>query len=161
MPATVGSIRAGTLFNAIPDNAVVMGTLRAARLVDIEAVQKRMQAVVNGMAQATGCEIDLEIVHACPSTDNDPALVGMIAGAARDRLGNDAVEWLEVGSLGGEDFAFYQELIPGAMFRLGSALDDSRPRRPLHSSLFDVNERAIAEGAKLMTVCALRAAAME
>ena len=71
----------------------------------------------------------------------------------------DAVEWLEVPSLGGEDFAHYQELIPGAIVRLGAALADPRARYPLHSSHFDVNEDALAVGADVLGWSALRLAA--
>jgi len=156
---TVASIEAGSSINAIPDRAVIGGTLRAARVQDIEAVQKRMEAVAAGIATATGCEIHLEFPHACPATDNDARLVEVFADVAAERFGLEAVEWMEVPSLGGEDFAFYQELIPGAMIRLGTALADSRARRPLHSSRFDIDEAALAVGAKIMTAACLRIAA--
>jgi amidohydrolase len=157
---TVASIHSGSTFNAIPDGAEVCGTLRAARVEEMEAVQRRMDAVVDGVGKATGCDIELEFVHACPPTDNDPRLVRIMVGAANDVLGAESVRWLEVPSLGGEDFAFYQELIPGAFVRLGAAhRGDGRPRRPLHSSLFDVDESIIPAGAKVMSVAALRLAA--
>ena len=132
---TVASITAGHAFNAIPDRATITGTLRAARVSDIEAVRDRMRAVVTGVAEATGCDISLEFVATNPPTDNDPRVVDTIAAAGRDLLGPTAVHRIEVPSLGAEDFAFYQELIPGAMVRLG----DRAQRRafhgcPLHSS---------------------------
>jgi amidohydrolase len=156
---TVASIQAGNSFNAIPDEATLAGTLRAARLVDLESVQRRMDAVVSGTGQATGCDIELEFKHSCPATDNDPRLVQAIAVSADEALGAGSAEWLDVPSLGGEDFAYYQELIPGAIVRIGAALEDARARRPLHSSLFDVDERAIVAGGKLILASLLRLAA--
>jgi amidohydrolase len=155
---TVASVQSGVSVNAIPDHAVIQGTMRASRLVDLEAVQRRMQAVVNGAADATGCDITLEFHHSCPATDNDSDVIDAMAGATQAIIGPEAVQWLDVPSLGGEDFAFYQELIPGAMVRLGAALPDVRARRPLHSSLFDVDEGCLLIGAKALTWSALRLA---
>jgi len=155
---TVASIQSGMSCNAIPDRAVIQGTMRASRLVDLEAVQRRMQAVVNGAADATGCDITLEFHHSCPATDNDGRVIDAMAKATTEIIGPDAVEWLEVPSLGGEDFAFYQELIPGAMLRLGAGLPDTRARRPLHSSLFDVDENCLLVGTKALAWSALQLA---
>lgn len=156
---TVGSIHSGAAANVIPDEAVVSGTLRATRSQDAEAVAKRMQAVLEGVAASTGCNLDMEISHDCPPTNNDPALVDHVVAAAADLLGPNGVQWIELPSMGGEDFAFYQEQIPGVFLRLGAALADGRPRRPLHSSLFDINEASLAIGAKLMTRAGLSLAA--
>jgi len=155
---SVSSIQSGASFNAIPDHAIIRGTLRAARLVDLEAVQKRMSAIVAGVAESTGCEVELNFLHSCPATDNDPVIIETLEAAVLEVLGPEGVEWLEVPSLGGEDFAFYQELIPGAMARLGAALPEPRARRPLHSSLFDVDERSLVIGARVLSWWALKMA---
>jgi len=155
---TVTTIQAGSAVNAISDLAIVCGTLRAARLRDLEAVQKRMESVVEGAAEATGCEIALEFLHACPATDNEPRTIDTFARSVEELYGPESAVWLEVPSLGGEDFAFYQELIPGAIVRLGAAPEDPRARRPLHSSLFDINEDALVVGTKVLGLTALRMA---
>ncbi|MBT8485068.1 MAG: amidohydrolase [Phycisphaerales bacterium] len=156
---TVASIHTGMARNAIPDAATIFGTLRAARVEELEAVQKRMHAVAEGMERATGCDIDLDFHHACPATRNDEIVTRRFAAVAADRLGVDRVQWLEVPSLGGEDFAFYQELVPGSIIRLGAAMPDARARRPLHSSLFDIDEGALTVGAKVLTAASLDLAA--
>ncbi|MHC5114540.1 MAG: M20 metallopeptidase family protein [Planctomycetota bacterium] len=155
---TVASIQGGSSFNAIPDQATIAGTLRAARLSDLEAVQKRMESVAKGVAESTSCEITLEFLNSAPATDNDPEVIQAFADVGVSVLGPEQVHWLDVPSLGGEDFAFYQELIPGAIIRLGAAMEDMRSRRPLHSSLFDIHEGALAVGAKVMTLAGLHLA---
>ena len=155
---TVASINAGSSFNAIPDEAEVRGTLRTSRLQDLDAVQKKMEAVVRGVAEATGCEIVMEFPQYAPPTNNDGAVIDTMAKAATDLLGPKGVQWLDVPSLGAEDFAFFQERIPGAIVRLGAAVPDPAQRRPLHSSLFDIDERAITIGAKFLARSALMAA---
>jgi amidohydrolase len=153
----VSSIESGSSYNAIPDVAVIRGTVRAARLEDLDSVQRRMTSVVAGAAEATGCEIELDFVHACPATDNDPTLVDMLEEAVIDTIGPEAPVWLDVPSLGGEDFAFYQEVIPGAIVRLGAG-GDPKLRRPLHSSLFDIDERCLEIGTTALVGWALRLA---
>jgi amidohydrolase len=117
-----------------------------------------MKAIVEGVAKSTGCALELRCSHFCPPTDNDPAVVDEVAAAARELLGDGGVHWIELTSMGGEDFAFYQERVPGAFVRLGAAMADPRARRPLHSSTFDINEAALPVGAKLLVRAALRLA---
>jgi len=155
---TVGSIIGGTAANAIPDEAVMKGTLRSAHLEDMELVQRRMEHIVEGVREATGCEIDIRVPYHAPPTDNDGRLIEVIADAAGELLGPANVEWIEQASLGAEDFAFYQELIPGAIVRLGTAGPDAQTRWPLHSPRFDIDERALNLGVKLLLRSALRLA---
>ena len=156
---TVASISAGSSFNAIPDEAEMRGTLRTARIEDLAAVERKMEAIVAGVSVATGCEVTMDFPQYAPATNNDPAIIDTMAAAATDLLGVEGVQWLDVPSLGAEDFAFFQEKIPGAIVRLGAALPDPKQRRPLHSSMFDIDERALAIGAKFLARSALMAAA--
>lgn len=155
----VASVNAGSSFNGIPDEATLQGTLRTSRLEDLEAVQKKMNAVIKGVAEMTGCEITMDFPVYAPPTDNDGALIDLMAAAATSFLGPGGVQWIDVPSLGAEDFAFFQEIIPGAIVRLGAAMKDPKQRRALHSSMFDINEAALGIGAKLMARSALMAAA--
>jgi amidohydrolase len=155
---TIGSIHAGSAPNAIPDDAVVAGTLRTLREDDLRLIQQRMEEIRAAVAQASGCDIELSFGSYCPATNNDARLVDLVEHSARQAFGHDAVQWIDLPSMGGEDFAFYQELIPGAIIRLGAALRDERKRRPLHSSLFDVDETALTVGGRLMARWALDAA---
>ncbi len=150
LAVTVASIKSGEAFNAIPDEALISGTIRCARVDDMQAVQNKLDMIVRGMKETIGCEITVEYPFACPPTDNHPELVGRVAHVAAEMLGPEHVHWIDVPSMGGEDFAFYQELIPGVLVRLGAALSDPRRRRPLHSSHFDIDESALAIGARLL-----------
>jgi amidohydrolase len=155
---TVASINAGSSFNAIPDEAEIKGTLRTSRLDDLEAVQKKMFAVIKGVAEATGCDISMEFPQYAPPTDNNSQIIDTMAAAATQLLGPSGVQWLDVPSLGAEDFAFFQEIIPGAIVRLGAGVENKQHRRPLHSSMFDIDERALAIGTKFMLRSALMTA---
>jgi amidohydrolase len=118
-----------------------------------------MDAIVKGVAEATGCDIVMDFPQYAPPTDNHAQIIDVMASAATELLGPSGALWLDVPSLGAEDFAFFQELIPGAIVRLGAAMPDPKHRRPLHSSMFDINEAALGIGAKFMTRSALMTAA--
>jgi len=156
---TVGAVHAGLAFNAIPDKAVIRGTLRTARLEDEQAVERKMLAVLKGVELATGCTIKIEFPVNAPATNNDAGLIEIMAASAKDLLGPDSLRWLDVPSLGAEDFAFFQQKVPGAIVRLGAAMPDPAKRMPLHSSYFDIDERTLAIGAKFIMRSALNAAA--
>jgi amidohydrolase len=80
----------------------------------------------------------------------------VIAGAAGAALGPDRVIEAEI-SMGGEDFACYLEHVPGAMIRLGTGVPGSDQRLDIHQSGFDVDERAIGYGVRVMVHTALAA----
>ncbi len=158
---TVASLNAGHAFNAIPDHAIIRGTLRTARVEDLQAVEARMWNIIKGVEQATGCQITMTSPVYAPPTNNDASIIELMNVAATNLLihGGAGVKWMDVPSLGAEDFAFFQEVVPGAIVRLGAALPDVEARKPLHSSLFDIDERCIAIGAKFLARSALLAAA--
>lgn len=148
---TVSSINAGASFNAIPDEAIICGTLRASRNHDMLTVQGQMEAVLRGVSEFTGCTTSLDFDFDAPATNNHPQVTDYLAAVARSITeSEEAVVWIDLPSMGGEDFAFYQELIPGAMARLGVAVED-QSYRPLHSSHFDVDERCLPLGARFLT----------
>ncbi len=83
-----------------------------------------------------------------PAVINDKDLVDLLANSAADVLSPAAIEWIDQPSMGSEDFSYYLDLIPGAMFRLGVA-GEQVGHAPLHTSTFDIDQHAIAVGCKL------------
>jgi len=154
----VAAFHAGTAYNAIPETAVIGGTIRTTRQVDLDLVTKCMRAVARGVAESTGTRVDLDFKQYVPPTNNDATLIDLMASAARDVLGDDGVQWIDVPSLGAEDFAFYQTSVPGAIVRLGAAMPDVTQRRPLHNSRFDIDERSLHIGAAVLARTAILAA---
>ena len=91
-----------------------------------------------------------------PPVINDRMATAVIAGAAGAALGPERVVEAEI-SMGGEDFAFYLEHVPGAMIRLGVGVPGSDTKLDLHQSAFDVDERGIGYGVRVMVHTALAA----
>ena len=150
-----GAVRAGDAGNAIPQEGHAKGTIRVldrdAWLVLPELLPQLVSAAVAG----TGVQATVDYVRGVPPVVNDRAATGLIAGAAVAALGPDHVVEAEV-SMGGEDFAFYLDQVPGAMIRLGVGRPDGVPA-DLHQSGFDVDERAIEHGVRVFVHTALAA----
>ncbi|MEE2719096.1 MAG: amidohydrolase [Planctomycetota bacterium] len=158
---TVTSIHAGQAFNAIPDSAEIWGTLRTSRDEDEQNVRARLHDVLRGIATTTGCTINIEFPYASPATNNDREVIERLWAAGEAALGKDRVTLVEMPSLGGEDFAYYQQVVPGAMVRLGTAFQDPNARVPLHAPDFDINESSLVAGVRFLCRAAIRSVVPE
>jgi amidohydrolase len=144
-----GHVNAGTAANAIPDEGVVEGTVRC---LDAE-VWSSAVALIEDLAQSVtapyGVTAKVEYLSAVPPTVNEASSTAMIASAAAAALGPDAVTETPQ-SLGGEDFAWYLHLAPGAMARLGTRTPGTLTAGDLHQPTFDIDERAIGTGIRVL-----------
>jgi amidohydrolase len=151
-----GRVNAGAAANAIPDDGIVEGTVRC---LDDEAWHQApdlLKALIDSVASAYGVVADLSYVRNVPPTVNEAISTAMVEAAADRVLGSDAVVAAPQ-SLGGEDFAWYLESIPGALARLGTRTPGSGADFDIHQPAFDVDERAIGVGVRLMVATALTA----
>jgi len=90
---------------------------------------------------------------------NDRLKTAIIAGAAGAALGPERIVEAEI-SMGGEDFAFYLDQVPGSMVRLGCATPGATSKVDIHQSTFDADEHCIAHGVRVMVHTALAGLAM-
>jgi amidohydrolase len=146
---TFGAIHGGGSANVIPERVDLLGTVRTLSWTAAVRVEERLRQIGGGVAEATGTEIDIRLDRGTDAVVNDPAVTAVCALAAAEVVGPDHVLAIPLPSMGGEDFAAYLAHAPGCMMRLGVASDD-RPRQSLHSAYFDVDERALAIGAKIL-----------
>jgi len=152
---TIGQIHGGDSHNVIPDHVTLNGTLRSADAKVREHAIEHIQQLARGLATASGTRIDVRFKHGPPAVFNDSQMTGHIRFAATQLIGEQNVQSIDRPSMGGEDFANYITHVPGAMFRLGCAPPgESAP--PLHSPHFDLDERALAIGAKILARTAVR-----
>jgi amidohydrolase len=150
-----GRVNAGNAPNAIPDEGVVEGTIRC---LDDEAWRRAPEIIrelIDSVASAYGVHTELKYERNVPPTINDNVSAEMFTVAGTGVLGLDGVVDTPQ-SLGGEDFAWYLEKIPGALARLGTRVP-GEDGFDLHQPAFDVDERAIAIGIRVMAATALTA----
>jgi amidohydrolase len=147
-----GQIHGGQNSNVIPEEVLLSGTIRTLDPEVREKTIQRVRTLAEGIEQVTGTRIEVVFEHGSPSVVNDAELNRLVSHEATDLLGAEQVQKIPRPSMGSEDFAAYLEHIPGAMFRLGAAGDDP-PWPGLHTPMFDVDERCLAVGAKILARC--------
>lgn len=154
---TFGAIAGGTSGNVIPDKVVLRGTLRTMGKATATRLRDRLTLIALGVEQATGARIELSFGHETDAVVNDPAVTDKCIHAAEDVVGRDGVERLALPSMGGEDFSGYLDRVPGCLLRLGVAGHEGWPA--LHSPEFDIDERALVLGARILARSAVLLAA--
>jgi amidohydrolase len=150
-----GRVSAGSAANAIPDDGIAEGTVRCLDDDAWQAAPDMLKALIDSVASAYGVLAELSYVRNVPPTVNEAVSAAMLSAAAQQALGADAVASTPQ-SLGGEDFAWYLESIPGAYARLGTRGPGSA-EFDIHQATFDVDERAIGVGIRLQVHTALTA----
>jgi amidohydrolase len=144
-----GQIHGGQNANVIPEQVTLEGTLRTLSQKVRERTISNIGTIVDGIERITGTRIELSYDVGTPSVDNDTELTELVGKVARNVLGPAQVATMPRPSMGSEDFAAYLQLVPGTMFRLGCA-GERLPWPGLHTPTFDVDEKCIAVGAKIL-----------
>jgi amidohydrolase len=151
-----GQISAGSAANAIPGEGVAAGTVRCLDDEAWHAAPALVEGLLQSVAAAYGVTAELSYLRNVPPTVNEAVSADMIAAAAASVLGAEAVAHTQQ-SLGGEDFAWYLGSVPGALARLGTCTPGTAVQHDLHQPSFDVDERAIGIGVRVMAAVALTA----
>ncbi|MEU7034039.1 M20 family metallopeptidase [Streptomyces sp. NPDC046237] len=158
LAVTWGRIEAGHACNVIPQHAELSGTVRCLDLPAWREAPDLIHAAIDEIATLHRAKSTITYVRGVPPVVNDPVITELLRDAMTVRRGAEQVEDTEQ-SLGGEDFSWYLEHVPGAMARLGVRTPGDTTRRDLHAGDFDVDERAIAVGVELFTAAAMLDAA--
>jgi amidohydrolase len=148
-----GAVHAGEAANAIPQHGVLRGTLRTADHATWGELEEMVRELVGPLLAPLGVGFSLDHIRGVPPVVNEHDSSIMLADAATMILGPDAATTTEQSS-GGEDFAWYLEHVPGAMARLGVWSGDG-PMRDIHQPSFDIDERAIPFGVRVLARTAL------
>jgi amidohydrolase len=149
-----GRIEAGHAANVIPQHAELEGTVRCLELTAWHDAPDLVHEVIDQIAAIYRAKCEISYQRGVPPVVNEAVSVELLREAMTVRFGAPAVEDTEQ-SLGGEDFSWYLEHVPGALARLGTRAVGDTAARDLHQGDFDVDEGAIAIGVELFTAAAL------
>lgn len=149
-----GQASAGTQYNVIPNEAMAAGTLRVMDRDTWEVAPKVVAQVVRDVVASTGATVDIEYLRGRPPVVNDARAIQILSAATVATGGPTAIAETPQ-SMGGEDFSWYLEYVPGALARLG--VGRTSANADLHRATFDVDERAIGVGVRLLVHTALKA----
>lgn len=150
-----GQIEAGSAHNAIPAHGTLVGTMR---ILDAEAWRDAgalLDETVEQVAAPWGVDVELEHIRGVPPVINNERETALLERAGREVLGSEGLE-LAPQSMGGEDFAWMTQELPGAMFRLGTKTPGGIDF-DLHRGDYVPDERCIGYGTKIMVTTALSA----
>lgn len=153
-PAVVsfGVIEGGTIFNIIPDEVVLKGTVRSFDSGIQELTERRLREVAESTCRAFGAQAEFSYKKGYPVLINHAAEVDFLLDIIKGSFGEDRIADFDP-IMGGEDFAFYLQEIPGAFFFFGAG---DGMLYPHHHSRFDIDEKALPEAALLLVNLALQ-----
>ncbi|MCZ7416971.1 MULTISPECIES: amidohydrolase [unclassified Streptomyces] len=158
LAVTWGRVVSGHAPNVIPQRAELSGTIRCLDLPGWRAAPDVVHAAVDEVASLHQAKPEINYIRGVPPVVNETTTTELLRNAMAARRGAHTVESTEQ-SLGGEDFSWYLEQVPGAMARLGVRPPGDPTSRDIHQGDFDADERAIKVGVELFTAAALLDAA--
>lgn len=155
---SVTQFHAGTADNVISEVAHLRGTIRTFRSEVATMVRDRVREMASGLAAAHGVSVEVEIIEGYPVVQNDPTAC---AAAEQVLAGTDHDVTRDVApSLGGEDFAYYQQHVPGAFLFLGNYDESQDIRYFCHHPRFRVDDAAMEFGVRTWVDLGMSAASL-
>ncbi|MEM0021377.1 MAG: M20 family metallopeptidase [Fervidicoccaceae archaeon] len=151
---TVGAVEGGRAFNVIPESVLMRGTYRALTVETREKLKKRIRETAEKVSEAFGATAHVELMDVTPPTINEPRASSVARKVAAALFGEESVV-IPRPSMGGEDFSFYLEKVPGSFILLGTGNPAKGTNVPHHSPSFDVDEEVLYMGSALLASLAL------
>lgn len=145
---TVGRIQGGTAFNVIPERVELEGTVRTFDTEIRELIPKRMEEIIAGIASGSRGSYNFDYEFGIPATVNDEALAESFRKTIEKTFGKEKTITRLPPSMGGEDFALFQEKVPGVYLFLGTACEE-RPPYPIHHPKYTLDERVLPVGVQV------------
>ena len=136
-----GKVVGGNTFNVLPDSIELKGTLRYLDSDLKDKLHSNIDKAISGVEQVTGAKIKWSVPYTSPGVFNDESLTDVLVESSKKAIGSNSTIILEESSMGGEDFAYYLEHIPGSYYRIG-CYDGCA--KDVHTPNFDVDESCIS-----------------
>ncbi len=148
---TVGTFESGMRYNIVPDRAKLTGTIRSYDAETRELIHREVREIATGVGSALGAEVTVNISRGVPVTYNDPSLTAAMVPTLERIYGKGNVIPAPR-QTGAEDFAFFQEKVPGFYFFIGVRPVDvpADEAIPNHSPFFYADEAALLPGVRAM-----------
>ncbi|HOT58361.1 MAG TPA: amidohydrolase [Spirochaetia bacterium] len=156
MPCTLSfcSVHAGTAHNIIPGQAEFRGTFRTLSKTVKAKGKKELTLLAEHIAQAHGLSVKFSWIDGYPPLYNDPAASQLALTSAQEALGNDIIVPLSIPCMGGEDFAYYLEKVPGCFWFINTQNPENGITAPNHNSAFTVDESLLSRAMSLLIITA-------
>ena len=149
---SIGTINGGTVDNVIPSEVNLSGTIRFLNPDTQKLIHSEIKRAME-IAKTMGGDYELRITEGFPPMNNHPKMIEQIRNVIGETIGLDKLVEPEP-EMGAEDFGFFIQDIPGAMFFLGCEIEGDTRRH--HDARFDINEDCLPLGAGIMASAVLR-----
>jgi amidohydrolase len=146
---TVGIIRGGERFNIIPAEVHLEGTVRTYSKETRDSVERRMGEILKGITLAYGGSYELDYNRGTPATINNPALTTQVVPSLERAIGKENVMAIPP-TMGGEDFSFFSNIVPGFYYRLGM-VKPGTVSGGHHTPTFRADDSCISVGMEAMS----------
>jgi amidohydrolase len=151
---SVGEFNSGLANNVIPETALIKGTTRSFSQEILQNIEKEIRLIANGIAESNGAKCEVGFFYGYPATINDDAIMKIAEQTIDEKIGKE--KRIEIKpNLGGEDFSYYLEKIPGVFIFVGAG-NDTNAIYGHHNPKFDIDEDSIIIGAKILSDIAIR-----
>ncbi|MDZ4805138.1 MAG: amidohydrolase [Candidatus Eisenbacteria bacterium] len=151
---SIGRIEGGTADNILPERVTLSGTLRSHSSDVRRQLPEWIREIATGIASGAGARVEFEYLPGHPGLSNDPAVIDFLAEALASDFDTGQIIELTRPIMGGEDFAHYLEVMPGAFLRLGVRNEAGGIVHPIHSPRFNLDESALPVGAAALAIAA-------
>lgn len=151
---SVGRFEAGTAHNVIAGEATLEGTIRSQDPKTRETLKKSILRIAEAVGHLHGAMIEARVSEGTPPVINPENIAAIARGAVVEALGEEACRTLRTANMGGEDFSYFMDQVPGCYVRIG-AQKEGKESFPAHSSKFDIDESALGFGALYFKTVAL------
>ncbi len=151
---SIGTINGGTASNIIADQVKITGTIRTLFSEQRQELLKRFKQLLEDLAKAYGARISLKINQVAPALTNDPRLVRHMVRLMENIPEIKGLDLASKPVLGGEDFAYFSQQVPGCYLRIGCGNQGKNIIYPLHSNRFDLDETALELATKVLAATA-------
>jgi amidohydrolase len=152
---SVTTVHSGTAFNVIPQEAELTGTIRTFDPEVRKDLLQRFEQIVRGVGESMGCKVEIEVIRVTPAVINDNAVSKRVQETVRRVLPSANLDTASYMTMGAEDMAFMQELVPGCYFFVGSNNKERHLDYGHHHPKFDIDEEALPRAAALMAAATI------
>lgn len=151
---TIGSFQAGEKSNVISGSAVLEGTVRTFDQELRQNISESIQTMTKHTTKAFGADYEIDYVFGYPATKNNKDINQIMVNAAKDVIPEENIMEMEP-NMGAEDFSYFANEIPATYFFTGSANEEKGLVYPYHHPKFDIDEKALLNGSKVLLASAL------
>ncbi|RKD21929.1 amidohydrolase [Caminicella sporogenes DSM 14501] len=152
---SITMFNAGSAHNVIPDRVEMVGTVRTLTNELREEIPKMMESIIKGITEANGGSYEFEYIPYYPPVINNDEITDVVKHAGEEILGKDNVVELKNPTMGGEDFSYFQQKVPGAFFVVGTYNENKKITKPLHSPYFNIDEDILSKASAVLAESAL------